>query len=63
MNVEYYTPEEYSNENGGDTTTSEIQIPLSNVKVDMHSMNTLEGMTLYPLSIEVDDNGGVEVSF
>lgn len=63
VNVEYYTPEEYSNENGGDTTTSEIQIPLSNVKVDMHSMNTLEGMTLYPLSIEVDDNGGVEVSF
>ena len=63
VNVEYYTPEEYANENGGDTTTSEIQIPLSNVKVDMHSMNTLEGMTLYPLSIEVDDNGGVEVSF
>lgn len=63
VKVEYYTAEEYNNENGGEPSTVDIQLPLSNVEVVTHTMNTLDGMTLYPESLEVNDNGGVEVSF
>lgn len=63
VKVEYYTAEEYNNENGGEPTTADIQLPLSNVTVVAHTMNTMDGMTLYPESLEVNDNGGVEVSF
>lgn len=63
VKVEYYTAEEYNNENGGEPATADIQLPLSNVEVVTHTMNTLDGMTLYPESLEVNDNGGVEVSF
>ena len=63
VKVEYYTAEEYNNENGGEPSTVDIQLPLSNVGVVTHTMNTLDGMTLYPESLEVNDNGGVEVSF
>jgi len=63
VKVEYYTAEEYNNENGGEPTTTDIQLPLSNVTVVAQTMNTMDGMTLYPKSLEVNDNGGVEVSF
>lgn len=63
VKVEYYTAEEYNNENGGEPATVDIQLPLSNVEVVTHTMNTMDGMTLYPESLEVNDNGGVEVSF
>ena len=61
VNVEYYTPKEY--EGDGELSKTTVQVPLSNVSVITNTTNTIDEMTLYPESITINDNGGVEVSF